>query len=525
MRQSVMSRRIALHILVVGALISCTETPTVPVTARSTETSMSLAQERTGSDSVIPGAYLIQLKEAAGDVALASNQILSGSGAQRTYVWQGVVRGFSVRNLPAARAAQLERHPLVKLIEPDRVGRISDSRSLSFENGSYQFSHQWGLDRIDKLGAYAFDGLFNYTLTGAGVHIYIVDTGVRGGHQQFAGRIGNGSCHVFFSFGCSQTIDVDGHGTRMAGMAAGATYGVATGATIHPVRVSEGGSIDCSDAVDGLHWIRDNVQYPAVVSISWNHYPGCFSVRDAIDGLIVANILVVKSAGNNNVDAFDDRSNRSPGAVIVGGTDALDARAVYAEGQSNWGGTVTLMAPSINLRTANSGSNTDSVLATGTSPAAALAAGVAATVLQGNGTLSANSLRSFLLSGASGVTITNGSGVANRVLFSHLIPSPPPPPPPPSINATINGSDEVRPNVANCYFSVSPSGGTGNYSYAWTKDGTPVGGNSASIMVSTPSSGSFTLFVTVSDGVYADGTDQLVVTVSGTADENACNIQ
>lgn len=83
----------------------------------------------------------------------------------------------------------------------------------------------------------------------------------------------------------------------------------------------------------------------------------------------------------------------------------------------------------------------------------------------------------------------------------------------------------VRPNVPNCYFSVAASGGTGSYSYAWTKDGSPIGGNSPSITVSTPSSGSFTLFVTVSDGVNPNATDQLVITVSAAADENACSVQ
>lgn len=516
---------ISLRVLVLATVAACTESPTVPVVELGPNPSSTLAQSTTGSDSIIPGAYIVLLKESAGNVATRANELLSGSGAQQTRIWEAVVKGFSVRNLDSRRAEELERHPLVRMVEPDRVGSISAVRSLSFENGSYQFSNQWGLDRIDKLGAYAYTGQFNYSLTGAGVHLYIVDTGVRGGHQQFTGRIGTSSCHIFWSIGCSPTIDSFGHGTRMAGLAAGTTYGVASGAIIHSVRVSEGGSVDCSDAVDGLNWIRNNAQYPAAVSISWNHYPGCFSVRDAIDALVAANTLVFKAAGNNNVDAFDDRGNRSAGAVIVGGTDQFDARAAYlAPAQSNWGATVTIMAPSLNLRTANSTGNADSILATGTSVAAPLAAGVAATVLQGNSTLSASALRSFLLSGASAVTITGGNGVANRVLFSNLVPAPPPPPPPPSITATIIGSDLVRPNVATCYFSVTASGGTGNYSYAWAKNGTPTGGNSSIVSVSTPSSGSFTLSVVVSDGVNGNGTDEFVVTVSQQADEQSCSI-
>lgn len=517
------SRRFAGYsVLLYGMLSSCAEPPTRPTESSAQDVRLDLNVNQESSDSTIPGAYIVLLRAPAGNAAAAAEQLLSGSGAQASRAWDHAVRGFSVRGLTPDRAAQLEKHPLVKLVEPDRVGRIAESRALSYEGGSYQFSHQWGLDRIDKFGAYAYDGQFNYSLTGSGVHIYIVDTGVRGGHQQFAGRIGTSSCHIFWSIGCSPTIDAHGHGTRMAGLAAGATYGVATGAIIHSVRISEDGGVDCSDAVDGLDWIRAHAQYPAVASLSWNHYPGCFSVRDAIDALVTANILVFKAAGNDNRDALDDRGNRSPGAVIVGGTDQFDARAAFlAPAASNWGSTVTLMAPAINLRTANSSSNTDSVLATGTSVAAPLAAGAAAAVLEGNGTLGANELKAFLLSYASPVSITNGNGVANRVLFSHLVP---PTPPPPGIIATIIGSNLVRPNVADCFFSVSVSGGTGSYSYSWTRNSTPIGGNSPDVYVATPGSGFFTLAVFVSDGVNSSGSDQVTVTVSQDADEWSCSV-
>lgn len=54
----------------------------------------------------------------------------------------------------------------------------------------------------------------------------------------------------------------------------------------------------------------------------------------------------------------------------------------------------------------------------GTSFASPLAAGVAATLLQDVPTLSASQLRQMVLTNASAVTVGNGQGVANRVLFS-----------------------------------------------------------------------------------------------------------
>src|SRR5947209_20130275 len=46
----------------------------------------------------------------------------------------------------------------------------------------------WGLDRIDQQ-ALPLDRRFNPGADGAGVHVYIVDTGVRRTHREFEGRV------------------------------------------------------------------------------------------------------------------------------------------------------------------------------------------------------------------------------------------------------------------------------------------------------------------------------------------------
>ena len=72
---------------------------------------------------------------------------------------------------------------------PDLYDEVYDEvgRRLSVQVGA-----PWGIDRIDTDGG-AIDGIFNDgDLTGTGVRVYVVDTGVQGSHQDFGGRVVSG---------------------------------------------------------------------------------------------------------------------------------------------------------------------------------------------------------------------------------------------------------------------------------------------------------------------------------------------
>ena len=76
---------------------------------------------------------------------------------------------------------------------------------------------------------------------GAGIVIGIVDTGVDFNHPEFAGRIASGGT-CFSGATCPNPFtqaggDDNRHGTHVAGIAAGATVGVAPLALILPVKV------------------------------------------------------------------------------------------------------------------------------------------------------------------------------------------------------------------------------------------------------------------------------------------------
>jgi hypothetical protein len=95
---------------------------------------------------------------------------------------------------------------------------------------------------------------------------------------------------------------------------------------------------------------------------------------------------------------------------------------------------------------------------------------------------------------------------------------------PQPISASILGFDEVQPNVPNCFFSSTATGGNGNYTYLWKKNGQTVGTNAPSLYLPTGTS-DFILSLTVSEPGFSTGSAELHVTVSGSASESACNEQ
>ncbi len=97
----------------------------------------------------------------------------------------------------------------------------------------------WGLDRLDQR-TLPLDSLYNYAFDGANVDVYVVDSGVRVTHREFAAAKTSGSVLQGYS-AFADGDDCFGHGTAVASVAAGGTLGAAPGANIVSQR-----ACDCS---------------------------------------------------------------------------------------------------------------------------------------------------------------------------------------------------------------------------------------------------------------------------------------
>jgi len=85
--------------------------------------------------------------------------------------------------------------------------------------------------------------------------------------------------------------------------------------------------------------------------------------------------------------------------------------------------------------------------------------------------------------------------------------------PPPTITVTISGPSQV-PAHKYCTWSVAADGGTQPYLYSWLVNGTPVGGDSSSLYILTPSS-QFVISAVVVDSTRRANGQDITVNVGG----------
>jgi subtilisin family serine protease len=384
--------------------------------------------QATVDTTLIEGHYIVVISKkpaskdsrAAGILEQVTGELSKQQGAKINKKYTKALSGFAAE-LTDKQVKELRKDERVLIVENDRQVYLHTEPVIQ----DYPY---WGLDRIDQR-VNEFDRAYIYTSTGKGVTAYVIDTGMRISHQEFGGRASYGVDLVLEDG--EEGADCNGHGTSVAGIIGGNTFGVAKDIKLVSVKVFTcQGTSPASRILEALDWINENAQKPAVVNASFG-YSATETMDIAFENTITAGIHFSVSAGNTNEDACNYSPGRVPGVITVGASDIENNKAAYTSPYaSNYGSCVDIFAPGLDNRTASNYEDTSWRFFSGTSAAAPYVAGVMALYLENDPEATPLHVQDALKENASKDAIAGVPSGTNDLVYSlwspvDVIPNPP----------------------------------------------------------------------------------------------------
>jgi serine protease len=378
----------------------------------------------------IEGSYLVVFNDNAPNMAtieeveswLAAN--FNGISQVVKSVWlinpEGEIRfrGFAAQ-LTMEQVQVLQHSKAIAYIEEDSEVKVDPIFENDTRAQAQDDAVDWGINRVDQR-CLPLNGVANpcggksNDCAGSNTVVWVVDTGVRTTHTEFAGRA---SLRANFAAGDASPYngDCNGHGTHCAGSVAGKTYGVAKSALIYGVRVLNcQGSGTNQNVIDGFNYVGNNMVSGKRNILSASLGGGLSTAtNNAIDATANKGVTCVVAAGNDNANACNYSPASASLAITVGATDKTDTRSSF----SNFGSCVNVFAPGSSITSAWYTSDTATNTISGTSMATPITAGSIA-VLPTTTASSYSAINSQITSFATrGVVKTAGTGSPNYLVY------------------------------------------------------------------------------------------------------------
>lgn len=406
-------------------------------------------------------------------------------------------------NLNSTQQDQVKQNPLVRKVLADTPLQITLDRSVNLTSGSRSRSDKSSPVRekraiisqivavppelrvVSQAPGTPIPDAFEYDdSAGAGVTVYVLDTGAEPGqpeYQQMAGHVE----WMQMPFTQNTEDDFNGHGSCVLSLIAGPTFGTAKRANVVIVKIVETAALtilarDLLTTFSAIFFdISDyNQNGKAVINVSWG------SVQDSAwteeIGHVVNNMVsdldvpVIVAAGNEGNDQEPDKLPATfgpleQGVFVVGSTNNAGVMSEFSN-YANW---MSIWAPGENILCSTNDPQRPTAPQSGTSMATAKVSGVAAYFL-----------------GYPGIAWTRGQVVAQlrQIMVNQFAWARDPNSP--NIKVVYNGASTGRclKRDGSCSTSITPSNTTLSTS---TNSGSGTGSSSSSSQTnSTTKSGS-----------------------------------
>lgn len=349
---------------------------------------------------IIPGSYIVVAKK--GVNAEQFRSLATSVGVEKVWDIKDEFFGFAGKFSDEIVESLRLRTDLVEFIERDQVFRTSARQTNP---------PSWGLGASSSATA-TNPGYYDFPdHRGAGVKVYIIDTGIRCTHNDFASR-----CVWGARFGNGGFEDGNGHGTHCAGTAAGTAYGIAKSASLIAVGVlGPAGSGSTTDVISGVEFSSDDCGASANCVGSMSLGGGASTALDnAVNAAVDARYFMSVAAGNSNANAANYSPARAVDAYTVMATDSAARKASY----SNYGNVCQLWAPGSSITSAWSTSDSATNTISGTSMACPHVSGAAALAFASGRGGAEGAIENYINGHATNNVITGvPAGTVNRFLF------------------------------------------------------------------------------------------------------------
>jgi len=306
---------------------------------------------------------------------------------------------------------------LLELLHSEKVISIEQDRFV--KPHMRQVFAPWHLDKLDN-PTKPLDWNYDYQYEGSNVDVFVIDTGIRLDHNEFERRASCGFNAFEGEEGC---MDVINHGTHIASTIGGITYGAAKKANLIGVKVMGGvdGSMGTnSNVIRALEYVIEQKtktpdNRPMVANLALGTSTSTSqAMNQAIDKTVEAGVVVVASAGNDDMDACLTSPGSAERAITVGSINRTNQKSIF----SNHGSCVSIFAPGTDVVAASSGSTFTARIMSGTSQSAALVSAIAALYLERDPELTPGELWSAIESNAAADLISQAGVSSPNLLVS-----------------------------------------------------------------------------------------------------------